>query len=563
MRKKILNNDNILRMVYESYKRVLKEVGEQPNIQPQQYSSEPLDFSTSEYKGNIYFSVTFRDLATMNKFKNFGTEMANKAKMSAERNGTSFTEKNFNEFKAMYRPKTSNGKLDKETEWMIISFPLSDPKSMVNEDGSINLESEDTRKILLFLKDISQRGVRITKPEIKNAVLSAVAYVSNKIDDDGKLNIERGVQELFFEICQKIGTEETKQLLRTIQIGEEGVLVDSQFDLQNKLRIIAQAIEYDKNGDNQAKTISYLETERQWRKHGRQVVDFSHPYHAIVFHGGRGNQDKEAEYAASLGYKPMTNENKWNGIGFAAGKALNKKVNKAMYGRNGFGWHTFYDVQATRVIPGYQDKWTEEPGMKNNLTGEYNDVALEKLGLMNPEISKERGERTEKLNNIFNTGDYNAVSLIYQATCMAAKEKPNLLNNGDTKQMIKKTGEIIDEMLIKRLQGFKDGEGHIALSKNYMPLIPIGRIIIQATIGLPMDDAPALQWAEEHKQIVNALSNHVFAISHAILNNKKQLIEQNRGEMSMNEKIELFEPILTFENTFNKNLNLIKENAEK
>ena len=554
-----INNDNILRMVYEAYKRTINENDGGQEVK----GSELVDFHPSFYNGMYFFNVTVKDKSLFNMLSNFSTMMAGRVMRAAEKNNVPFSVDDFNRVKKMYRVTSDNGTLDENTQFMILKVKIDKPEKLLTENGEPNWNSEDIKKIWNVLSTLGKMGLNVPKEDIQNAFNTMFHYVANKPNKENEEQVAIETQKLFFKICQTLGEDETKQLLHTIQITEEGFIADHQYSLHNKLRIIAQAMIYDQNGDNQVNTISYLATPRQWRKMGRTVVDFSHPYHTVTFNGGRGGQDKEIEFAAARGIKPLTiTENDNNGVGFNAGKGLNAAVNADMYGRQSFSYNdAIYDVQATQVINGIQDKFTEEPGMKNNLTGELNDVALQRMG-NSPDITskEEKDDRTQKLNNAFGTTDYENIDLTYKATCMAAGAKTTLPDDADNKAKIKETGSLIDKMLIKKLSGFKDGEGHIARPENYLPLIPVGRIIIQAIIGLPMDDAPALRWAQEHEQAANALSTHVYSISNKILMNKKSI--KIGGTQNIDESIRMFSPLLVFEETFNNIVKIIKENAE-
>lgn len=557
MRRKINNND-IIRMVYESCRRVLNE-----NDTQQDNEYDPIDFHPSFYKEKYYFNITFRDKRLFGALANFRTDMAGMAMRAAQRRNMPFSEDDFNRIKNMFGITSSNRRLDDDTKWVILKVEIKSPETLLDADGNPNPNSQDIKKILNLFKGLESKGISISTDEKRNALNTMFYYVANKANKDNEQQVDMEIKKLFFKICQTLGEEETKQLLRTIQITDGGFIADHQYSLHNKLRIIAQAMIYDEKGDNQVNTISYLATPRQWRKMGRMVTDFSHPYHTVTFNGGRGGQEKEIDFALQRGMKPITmNENNSNGIGFATGKGLNAAVNADMFGRKSFSYNdAVYDVQATEVIAGAKDKFTNEPGMKNNLTGELNDVAIQRIAGM-PDISskEEKDDRTKKLNDMFGTNDYESIDLTYQATCMASNETPHIANDADMEAKIKETGNLIDKMLIKRLSGFKDGEGHIARPENYLPLVPIGRIIIQAIIGLPMDDAPAIQWAQEHQQIANALSSHVHAISNKILRNKMSI--KHGQDAGINEMIDNYSKMFIFEEWFDNAIKLLRENEE-
>lgn len=555
---KKINGNDIIRMVYESYKRIVKENEEQPQ---QLNSGRPVDFYPKFSNGQLFFNIKIDDKSLFDRLKDFPTKMAKYLSRNLVQNVSKQEKETVeNKLKRKFSVATNNKCVNNDTEVMYLGVRINHPETMFTEDGKLNPTS-DMKSIYLVLKALQSMSVPIDQGEFTNALKTTYYYANNLINKEQKQQIEDETQKLFFKICQTLGEDKTRELLRTIQITESGYIADHQFAFGNKLRIIAQATIYDQKGGNQVNTISYLATPRQWRKMGRRVVDFTYPYHTVTFNGGRSGQDKEIEFAKQKGLAPILNENSRNGVGFNAGKGLNAAVNAEMYGSKSFSYNdAMYDIQVTEVIQGFEDKWTTEPGMKNNITGELNDVAMQKMNQLNLD-DEERNERTQGLNNAFGTTNYDDVGITYQATCSAFGEKNTLPNDADNNIKIRATGKILDTVIINELSGFKKGQGHIALPNNYRPLVAAGRIIIQAIIGIPMDDAPAMQWAEEHKQMMSSLSNIVNKISNIILNKKKEIVQSQGG--GLNEVIEMYSPMLVFEETFNKYLNIIKENAEK
>ena len=560
---KRINSEKLLHIIYESYKRVLKEEEEAQTVPSKPSFIEPIIFSPSFYKGKYYFNVTIKDKSMFGVLSNFSTDMAERAKRIALKRKMPFSENDYHKIQNKYRVTSSNGELNDQTQYIILKVLIERPENLLNEDGKPNWDSQDIKRIWNMFS-VLKKEINIDDSEIQNAFQTMFHYFNNKPTKENEEQVAKETQKLFFQICQTLGDDKTKQLLHTIQITDEGMVADHQYSLHNKLRIIAQATIYDQNGGDQVNTISYLATPRQWRKMGRRVIDFSHPYYTVTFNGGKGSQEDEIEFAKTRGLQPLrTDENKSNGVGFNAGRGLNAAVNADLYGRKSFSYNdAIYDVQATEVISGAQDKFSEEPGMKNNLTGELNDIAKQKIGVSSdPSTQEEKDSRTKQLNDAFGTTDYKGVKLTYQATCMAADVAPEIPNDGNIKAMIKECGSLIEKMLIKKLQGFKDEEGRIARPENYLPLVSIGRIMIQAIIGLPMDDAPAIEWVKEHEQMANALSPHVYSISNKILENKKDIMGIKGGNIT--EMINLFSPMLVFEETFNNALKLLEENAKK
>lgn len=573
MAKKI-NSEKIMRLVYEAYKRSLKEgqgEAEPQQVQQQPKFASPIDYHVSVYGGVYYFNITISDknlfsaVSTLKTdlikhlmFKNNRSEIEelyNKYGKDGMLQSTEF-KKLFAKYKKYFNLNTVSDKENGQGEpaALVFNTPLLHPETLYDEDGKLNMKSNDAIRIKGLLKNFAKRiGYQMSESDVEAAIKSAFYGVKNMVSTEMAKGIEDDAKKLFFDVCQTLGKEETQKLLRTIQLGSNGLMFDSQLSMLNRLRVISQATKYDQNGSNQVNTISYLQTERQWRKLGRAVVDYDHPYYIVVKHGGRMGDKKEDAMARDMGLDYLE-----SGDSFLARKDRNKRVNSA-YDRNGFGYHTVYDVQATRIMQGYEDEWSKSAALKNNITGELNDVAQAKFNELNGG-DIDNNDRTNKLNNLFNTTSYEGVNAIYKAVCMTANKKPNFVDDMDAKTMIMETGRIIDDMIREKLTSFEKGGGHIALAKNYQDLVPIGRIIIQSIIGLPMDSAPAIKWSDEHKEKAGMLSSIVNTISNNIIENRKKLMNVKNGNIS--EMINLYSPMFVFEETFNNTLKLIEENVK-
>lgn len=571
---KKLNSEKIMRLVYEAYKRSLKEgqgEAEPQQVQQQPKFASPIDYHVSVNGGVYYFNITLTD---NNLFGTVSTLKTDLIKLLMFKNDRQKIDELFakygkggllksKEYKNLFEKYKKyfhlNTVKDKESkQWainaIIFNTPIEHPEQIYNKDGNLNTKSQDVIRIKLLLKEFGKRiGFQMTEADFEAAIKSAFYGVKNMISLEMAEGIEDDAKKLFFDVCQTLGKEETQKLLRTIQVGSNGFMFDSQLSMLNRLRVISQATKYDQNGGNQVNTISYLLTERQWRKVGRAVVDYDHPYYIVAKHGGRMGNKKEDAMARDMGLDYLE-----SGSAFLARRDRNNRVNP-LYDRDGFGYHTVYDVQATRQMQGFEDEWSKNAALKNNITGELNDVAQAKFNELNGEDS-DIDDRTNKLNNLFNTTSYEGVNAIYKAVCMTANKKPYFADDVNVKTIIMETGRIIDDMIREKLSSFEDGGGHIALAKNYQDLVPIGRIIIQSIIGLPMDSAPAIKWSNEHKEKAGMLSSIVNTISNNIIVNRKKMM--NVQNTNISEMINLYSPMFVFEETFNNTLKLIEENVK-
>ena len=271
-----------------------------------------------------------------------------------------------------------------------------------------------------------------------------------------------------------------------------------------------------------------------------------------VFHGGRGNEKGEDEILQKRGMK-MTG-------GFRGRKARNIATNAELYGMNGFSYHIFFDVSATRPVEGVQDKFMTEPGMVNNMTGELNDIAQQEIQKMGFSDDNDIKDRTSKLNQIFGTTDYESVDLTYEATCMAFGQKPNPDVRKDTQTEIVEINNMIRNKLIQWAEE-KSGGG-IAKSSNYQPLISIAQIMIQGLIGLPMDNASQVKITDEYKDMAKSMRIPINTIAMDILNSKKKIISQGKQTDNVNEMFNLYSNMFIFEELFNKTINLLSENVQ-
>lgn len=552
MRKKMTGED-VLRLMCESYTAALNE---EEVAQTQQYKNL-LDFSPRLEGGKLVLYINIHDQNMFGALKNLATGITREtAEKQAKKLGRELT---FEEIRAIGDSYTTgvqkdeNGKVD--TEWIRMNIcPTNRLSDIFDENGQV-VDSESYRlvvkKLWAILKKLEAFNFHVDEEQVKNMFDTIFYYGKNLPSKEKLADIKAGVDDLFFKVCNTLGEEETKKLLNTIQFSKDEVVADYQLHLNNKLRIIVQAEKYDAQGANQLNTISYFATQRQWAKMGRQVVDFSFPYYLDVFHGGRGNEKAEQDELDKMG-KVRTS-------GGRARQAMNKLTNKVVYGRTGFGYHTFYDVSATRPVSGVEDKFITEPGMVNNMTGELNDKAMAEIEAMGLG-DNDNAERTDQLNKMFGTTNYEQVDATYKATCVALGHKPIFNGGEDIQSEIAETGKMIEDELMK--WATQKSGGGIAKADNYRPLVQIGRIIIQSIIGLPMDNTKGLKISDEYKEMAVSMQPIVNKISKSILDAKRDIMLKQKQSVGVNEMINIYSPLFVFEETFNKALNILTEYAK-
>lgn len=551
--KRKLSGEDVMRLMYESYTRHINE--DQEGAEAQEYQ-RLVDFAPRIENSQMVLYINVHEPDLFGVLPKIVTgEGGIISDIENERAKKGLPPMTRDEKRAKIREFLTGMSDNKDTEYIKINIcSITNLGSIFDENGQL-INSDAYKVVLAKIRSILQKLERynfaVSKEQIQS-MLNTIFFYAKKLPTKKDIaEINNNVDDLFFRLCNTLGEDETKKLLNTIQFSKDNVVSDHQLNFNNKLRIIAQAEKYDKNGGNQLNTISYFATQRQWMKMGRIVVDFDYPYHLDVFHGGRGNEKGEDEILQQRG-KQMTG-------GFRGRKARNIETNAELYGRNTFAYHIFFDVSATRPINGVQDKFMTEPGMINNMTGELNDLAQQEIQKMGFSDDTDIKDRTSKLNQIFGTTDYEHVDLTYEATCMALGHKPNPNAKEDTQAEIAEVNNMIRNELVSWLQ--KKSGGGIAKADNYKPLVPIGQIIIQGLIGLPMDNADNLRLSDDYRDMAKSMQPIVNQIARNILDCKRKIMSQKNQVDNVSEMVNLYSNMFIFEELFNKTINLLTENV--
>lgn len=551
--KRKLSGEDVMRLMYESYTHHINEDKEGADVQEYQ---RLVDFAPKIEGGRLMLYINVHEPELFGVLPQIitgdGGIISDIENARAKKGLPPMTR---DEKRAKIREYSTGMTNNKDTEYVKIAICDTAKLGSIFDDNGQVIDSDAyksvVKKIYNILQKLKKYNFAVSDEQVQSMFKTIFFYGKKLPTKEDIAEINNNVDDLFFRICNTLGEDETKKLLNTIHFAKDNVVSDHQLNFNNKLRIIAQAEKYDRNGANQLNTISYFATQRQWMKMGRIVVDFDYPYHLDVFHGGRGNEKGEDEILQQRG-KQMTG-------GFRGRKARNIETNAELYGRNTFGYHIFFDVSATRPVNGVQDKFLTEPGMINNMTGELNDLAQQEIQKMGFSDDTDIEDRTSKLNQIFGTTDYEHVDLTYEATCMALGHKPNPNVKDDTKAEIAEVNSMIRNELVSWLQQ-KSGGG-IIKSDNYKPLVPIGQIIIQGLIGLPMDNANNLRLSDDYRDMAKSIQPIVNKIARNILDCKKKIMSQKNKVDNINEMVNLYSNMFIFEELFNKTINLLTENV--
>ena len=555
--KRKLSGKDVMRLMYESYTRHINEDQEGATLQEYQ---RLVDFAPKIEGGRLMLYLNVHEPELFGVLPQIitgeGGIISDIENTRAKKGLPPMTR---DEKRAKIREYSTGMSKNKDTEYIKIAIcDIAKLGSIFDDNGQV-VDSDAYKSVITKIYGILQKlkkyNFAVSNEQVQSMFKTIFFYgkkIQSKENEISEIN--KNVDDLFFRLCNTLGKDETKKLLNTISVSKDNILTDHQLDFNNKLRIIAQAEKYDKNGANQLNTISYFATQRQWMKMGRIVVNFDYPYHLLAKHGGRGNEKGEEELLKKKGITRLN--------GFNARKAQNIHTNTELYANreNLFGYHIYFDVSATQPVNGVEDKFNTEPGMINNMTGELNDVAqqqIQKMGFSNDEDAK---DRTTKLNQLFGTTDYEHVDLTYEATCMALGHKPNPSLKGDVQAEINEVNKKLVQIVAARLQETSGGGG-IAKADNYKPLIPFGVIFIKGLIGLPMDNTEGLHLNDEYKEISKTLHPIIRDIAKDILDAKRKILSQGNRDVNINEMINLYSNMFIFEELFNKTINLLTENV--
>lgn len=124
-------------------------------------------------------------------------------------------------------------------------------------------------------------------------------------------------------------------------------------------------------------SVTFLATRRRWKELNRMVDNSAKP----IILKGTGNVDYSPESAEiSLGIKKSTAQkiSKQSAHKFDVESSVDPRF---------FQYYIYYDISDTKVIAGKKDIWAEQPGLKNNLTKELNQLAIDLLNKRKSEIN--------------------------------------------------------------------------------------------------------------------------------------------------------------------------------
>lgn len=531
------------------YRLVLNEDGEQ-----QQSTHSPFQYTINQMGGSYYLVITIRDKSVIKDIAVYLNKIIiRKYENRCEKLNEPIKQEDIDNINKNIVVYTDNHKVNQTTEAVFINIKFN-PKTIISKDGTVNTNDNAFTLLTSVLRTLHKNfKLQISNEEFDYMNKYFTTNLINVFSGVNEESLEKDASNLFFDLCKRLGEDEVRQWLSSVKVEGDEYAIDHEFSLKNKLKILAQGLQY-------GKTPTYLATEKQWWDKGRRVVDLSEPYYGVTINLGRHGKGLELDTAADMGYKPVRDDN--GNITATSRREITNLTNGVLRGsrRVTFSYNSpYFDVSATEPIGG-KDEITDLPAFSNNLEGSYNDPALN-LGLMNKKVDNGTNDRTDALNKAFNAGDYEDVNIKYLAICKVARVQPSLPPDSDVQSQISECTQILHELLRKNLSGFGEDEGRMIRGVNRNEIIKIGTIILMGAIRLPMDKAPGIRLTDEDRGIINALSVPVFQISSRI-NSAIKKIKSQKKNLSLDETIKIFSPYIIYEEWFNNGVNIILENAK-
>lgn len=227
-----------------------------------------------------------------------------------------------------------------------------------------DLNDKNTARIVETYEFLESRG-KYEMPSLNQILTDLVACLNDRISDDEKEKINNSTDELWLKFMKEIQKPEIQELLKSIG---QYALTDSSFGWQlassNLIRIKAQKAD-----------ATFVQTRRQWHdRFDRRVIPNAQKIGVVVPINQKKYKTpeqvreymKKQGYGDEVSYIDLSTQQKMNvDIGVMAGEGI------------GFAIAAYYDVSDTVLIdPSKPDKWSEEKGFDNNLTGHLNKAAL-------------------------------------------------------------------------------------------------------------------------------------------------------------------------------------------
>jgi hypothetical protein len=205
---------------------------------------------------------------------------------------------------------------------------------------------------------------RYEMPSLESIIDELIYAKDDHISKNDASKVETDADAMFIEFMKKIQEPETQTLLRSI--GQYQMATDTygwKLSCDNVIRIKTQ------NPD-----ATFLQTRRQWFNRFNRKIKPGANRIIVVVPSHNMNDISKADIAKTMeeiGYPPSVS------FSDLSTQRRNHIIIMARYhlGR-GFTVMPFYDISDTYLIDGKDDKWANESGFDNNLTGHLNPHAM-------------------------------------------------------------------------------------------------------------------------------------------------------------------------------------------
>lgn len=290
-----------------------------------------------------------------------------------------------------------------KTDKGIISVLINYPRKLVDNNGNINKESKDALR-LENVYNIIESTSKVPIQDFHSIVLDIYRDSKDRATKEAQQIANKAEDDIWDDLCERLGDDTVQEMMDRLRISfANSSIIGHQLSFMNKLKALGQA-------DRYGKKITFLATDRDWRKKYNRNVNFNAtPYYLLVPNTERATKNDIEQYAKEHGINQKISDlsqQQIKGISIAA------NTNTPA----GFSWGRFYDVADTTVISNKDDNWNNSIGYKDNLNGIPNDYTDTKLTSSNPDDENALGKL------LYGNTEYSDAKKCCLATIEVAKE---------------------------------------------------------------------------------------------------------------------------------------------
>ena len=325
------------------------------------------------------------------------------------------------------------------------------PNKLLDENGNISQTSMDVKRIR-YVYELIKTVSKLKIDDLSDIITDIYLQAKNKATLEAKKVIEDQENNLWADLCSKLGAEHVKELMETLRASfADSRIIGHPFSYGNRLKAIGQAQKY-------GTSISFLATAKDWKNmYNRRVNYNARPYYLYVPILPKATYNEADKYARTHGFA--------NGL-----KDLSPSQKKEIYIQASrekpadYEYIPFYDVSETTLMAYNDDKWKNSIVFENNLYGTPNQFTLDKLSKPDSNGKNELGIA------LYGNNNYSDPKKVYLSTRLVAIKagiapiKPTNDNDDSYEKALYETLQKIGEKLIPLKVGVKKPE-------NVKPLV--------------------------------------------------------------------------------------------